>query len=521
MLTVGPQPLPVLPQSRATKMKRTLYVLLAFAVAPTAIPVIAADAWVVDSQADWQQAVASSSAIEFKDGMVSPTGKTATIQSKLKTFDKKRSVESIQFDQSPVWQNWEPIANLGPDNLGDAPVLLTMGPDNYWMFGRYGGPKRKKGQNPLAKFVAEDATLEGFDVPLKTTPYANQFDAPGGLKKSKGGYHAWQSRDMVNWVHHGPVTEDFSRWVTTAEYADGKVYIYYDYPNDQDPHVYVDDDLTDGEPGENKGMAFKDPSDGSDCAFIRDLEGNFHVIYEDWTPIDANKRSWDSPLAGHAVSKDGLTDFEIKAPPVDNRTTPTGKTATYKHPHWLQHPDFKTNVATYQVHEPEQEAYGDWCSVCIGGRYYLFGDYDPVGGHQMSVGWFTSPSLDQPFTWCDNIGKGHPDPDIAFAEGKFYLATQQKQDFVSPGPWVETVEARVGVDTNNDGAVDNWSDWQTVKESYDYTPGFAKQVQKTAAMMDLSSLPEGYGFQFEVKLTDTTENKSKPILDKVTLSFRP
>jgi len=118
----------------------------------------------------------------------------------------------------------------------------------------------------------------GFGLPLKTTPFPNQYDAPGGLKESLGGYHAWQSRDMVNWVHHGPVTEGFSRWVTTAEYANGQVYLYYDYPNDQDPHLYIDADLTDGMPGKNIGIAFKDPSDGSDCGVIRDPQGIFHLI---------------------------------------------------------------------------------------------------------------------------------------------------------------------------------------------------------------------------------------------------
>ena len=72
----------------------------------------------------------------------------------------------------------------------------------------------------------------------------------------------------------------------------------------------------------------------------------------------------------------------------------------------------------------------------------------------MSVGWFTSRSIDEPFEWCGNIGKGHPDPDVMFAEGKFYLATQQKDDFVSPGPWVEDVHVRVGVDTDNDKQID-------------------------------------------------------------------
>ena len=299
--------------------------------------------------------------------MVTPTAEDSTLQSKLKVFATKRSAKSIVFDQSPIWQNWEPTANIGPRNLRDAPVLLTVGPKNYWMFGRYGGqPKPKKGkkaekQKPAPAFTAQDATLEGFDVPLKTTPFKNQYDAPGGLTKKLGGYHAWQSRDMVNWVHHGSITEKFAKWMTTAEYVDGKAYFYYDFPNDQDPHLYIDEDLTDGKPGKNMGMALKDPSHGSDCGTIRDLDGKFHIIFENWDPIDASKRSWDSPLAGHAVSPDGINDFKILAPAVDVRTKPTGETKTYKHPHWAKEDpkNYKTNVAEYKVHEPNQEAFGD------------------------------------------------------------------------------------------------------------------------------------------------------------------
>ncbi|MFT7631780.1 MAG: hypothetical protein ACI87E_002820 [Mariniblastus sp.] len=475
-------------------------------------------AWVIDSQSAWEASTNTKSNLEFKTGMALPTEKNATFQSTMKTFDKKRSASSIVFEQSAIWQNWEPVENIGPANLKDAPVALSLGPNNYWLFGRYGKPNKKELKN-LSKFKSESATLEGFDIPLKTTRHANQFDAAGGLKPGKGGYHAWQSRDMVNWVHHGSVTERFSCWVTTAEFVDGKLYIYYDYPNDQDPHLYIDDNLMDGVPGKNMGIAFKDPSDGSDSGLIRDLEGKFHVIYEDWSPINAGKRSWDSPLAGHAVSEDGIKDFKIMNPVIDNRTKPTGEKKTYKHPHWKSHPEWDTNIAEYEVHQPEQEAYGDWASICIAGQYYLFGDFDPVGGHKMSVGWFTSPSLDQEFTWCDSIGQGHPDPDICFAEGRFYLVTQQKQDFASPGPWVETVESRVGVDTNNDGKIDEWTEWQAAKETYDYTKGFAKQIKKTPASIDLSKLPAGFGFQIEVKITDTTENKSKPILDSVTVNF--
>lgn len=479
------------------------------------------ETWRIETQEEWTSGLESSSELKLKDGQAVPTAKLATLKSELKTFPSKRSAKSIVVTQSADWLNWEPAGNLGPVNLGDAPVMLSLGPDNYWMFGRYGNGRNRKDRSKQAPFQPEPATLDGFEMPLMTTPFANQYDAPGGLKKRLGGYHAWQSRDMVHWVHHGPITESFAKWMTTAEFADGKAYFYYDFPNDQDPHVYVDDDLFDGLPGENKGMAYDDPTHGSDCAIIRDLDGQFHLILEDWSPINAQTHAWDSPLAVHAVSPDGLQDFKALSPPIDERTKPTGKIGTYKHPHWLkENPErFKTNIAKYEIHKPEQNAYGDWAAISIGGQYYLFCDYDPADSKSMSVGWFTSKSIDEPFTWCGNIGKGHPDPDIMFAEGKFYLATQQAMDFVSDGPWVDGVQIRVGVDVDQDQSIDQWTEWATIKESYDHVPGFAKQVSRTPAELDLSKLPEGFGYQFEIKLEDTTENESKPVLDAVELMF--
>lgn len=475
-------------------------------------PICSADDWIIDTQEQWMAAVAKADHVEIQDGLLVPSEATSSFTSQVQRFSEPRQAGAIVLHQSPVWQNWKPVENLGPTNLSDAPVFLAIGPNNYWAFGRYGGKRSKD-------FKPQPATLEGFDVELLTTPWPNQYDAPGGREPGLGGYHAWQSRDMVNWVHHGPVTEGFSRWVTSAEHKDGKTYIYYDYPNDQDPHVYVDENLADGKPGKNMGIAVRDPSHGSDAGFIRDAEGKFHVIFEDWSPIDASKRSWDSPLAGHAVSDDGISNWSFLDPAVDNRTEPTGKVAEYRHPHWKQHPDWDTNIGKYEVHEPEQEAYGDWAAICIGGQYYLFGDYDPAGGGHMSVGWFTSSDINKPFTWCDKIGNGHPDPDIGFAEGKFYLFTQQNTDYVSPGPWVEKVEVRVGVDTNKDGALDRWTDWTEVKETYKQNPRLAKHVDRSPATLDLSDLPEGHGFGFEVRMTDTTENKSIPILDRIVLSF--
>lgn len=79
-------------------------------------------------------------------------------------------------------------------------------------------------------------------------------------------------------------------------------------------------------------------------------------------------------MAGHAVSPDGIQPFWILDHfPVDERTTLTGETGTYKHS------SGKGEAFTYQIHEPEQNAYGDWTAIKVGGQYYLFCDYDPRG----------------------------------------------------------------------------------------------------------------------------------------------
>ena len=480
-------------------------------------PLLGEESWSITTAVEWAAGVESSEGVTIEKGVVSPTAKVGSLRTKMKTFKKKRSAKALTIEQSALWQNWEAKPRIGPKNLRDAPVFLTMGPGDYWMFGRYGGMPKKKGNQP---FEARAAKLDGFDIPLKTTPIPNQYNAPGGLVKGQGGYHAWQSKDMIHWVHHGCVTPGFARWVTTAEQVEGKTFIYYDFPNDQDPHLFIDEDLTDGKPGKNMGIALNDPSHGSDCAVIRDLQGKFHIIFEDWSPINARKHSWDSPLAGHAVSPNGIDGYSIVEPAVDERTKPTGKIAEYLHPHWAKEDPkrFKSNVAKYEVHEPEQDAYGDWAAISIGGQYYLFCDFHPA--HKgIRIAWFTSSSIDKPFSFCGEIGKGHPDPDIGFAEGRFYLVTQTANDYVSPGPWVEKVEARVGVDTDKDGKVNNWTKWSETKESYDYVEGFSKQVAKTPARLDLSDLPEGFGFQVELRLTDTTTNTSKPLIESLELSF--
>ena len=76
----------------------------------------------------------------------------------MKTFQEKRSAKSLTVGQSALWQNWEARPRIGPKNLRDAPVVLAMGPGDYWMFGKYGGLPKKKGKEP---FEAKDAKLDG------------------------------------------------------------------------------------------------------------------------------------------------------------------------------------------------------------------------------------------------------------------------------------------------------------------------------------------------------------------------
>ena len=321
---------------------------------------------------------------------------------------------------------------------------------------------------------------------------------------------------MINWVHYGPTA--MAPTVTTAEYKDGKTYFYYDRPNDRDPHLIIDSDLRDGVPGEDKGLAFDAPWGGSDVGVIRDLEGKFHMISENWQPINASKRSWDSPLASHMVSDDGIENFKILEPAVDYRTKPTGRTATFEHPHWND----EEKVVTYEIHEPEQDAFGDWAAIAIDGQYYLVGDYDPAGVHDrsgMSVALFTSEDINKPFRFYGHIGSGHPDPDVMFADGKFYLITQTATDFVSDGPWVGMAKLRAGVDKDGDDKIDQWSKWQNAEETYSIIKGFSKQVDRKPAKVSFSDLPAGKGFQVEIKLFADEDDVVLPKIDQLIATF--
>ena len=365
--------------------------------------------WVIDDAVEWADASASGTAMNLAGGFATPSADSAQFTSVVKSFPIRRRASGVIFQQSPVWDHWIPLGYDVQDSVGsDAPILVPVGPDDYYV-----------------------------------------------LAVSGGAYHAWHSSDMVNWTARGPVTSGpEGRWVTSCEYKDGFFYIYSDFANDHTSHVFRDDDLGDGVPGEYLGPVLEREGSGSDLAAFRDdADGLFHLIYEDWSPLEARTHAWDSPLAGHTSSADGINGFYAMehAAPVDQRTSPTGNFAQYRHP-------FVPFDPIYEIHTPEQDAYGDWTAIKVGGNYYLFGDFEPVG-QSIRTARFVSDSIYGEFELAGSIlSKGHPDPTVGFAEGQFYLITQYT-DFRSPGPWVDGVEARAGVDVNGVGVTDTWTGW--------------------------------------------------------------
>ncbi|WP_016954257.1 hypothetical protein [Catenovulum agarivorans] len=228
-------------------------------------------------------------------------------------------------------------------------------------------------------------------------------------------------------------------------------------------------------------------------------------------------------MAGHADSPDGIHGFEPHEhePPIDVRTKPTGRILPYKpHPNQMEFGPDPTPY-TYQEHQGPQDAFGDYTLIKIGKHYYLFCDYEPHDKNKsMRVGRWRSDDIDKQFVWDGEIGEGfHPDPSVGFAEGQFYLLVQRSSnDFISQGPWVDGVQARVGVDVNNDGAVDQWTEFTPVKASYKAKPGFARVVEEIPATLDVSELASGYQFTLELKLSK--QNNVSPIISNIRVQTR-
>lgn len=92
--------------------------------------------------------------LEIKDGMLHPVGKEAVFRSAIKRFDQKRNAAGLTVKQSDIWQNWNPVPNIGPGCDFDSPVFLSLGPGNYWYFARHNqGAENKAWDGSKGAFV--------------------------------------------------------------------------------------------------------------------------------------------------------------------------------------------------------------------------------------------------------------------------------------------------------------------------------------------------------------------------------
>ncbi len=454
--------------------------------------------WSISTQAQWSTAIhADGSQFSISGGAANPTQSNAVFESRIQPYARKQKFTSITFEQTPEWGpgKWQSSGNLGGNTESDGPVFVSPAQGEYYYF-----------------------------------------------NKVSGSYRAWYSEDMENWqllnFNSGVA------WATSAEYQDGTIYLYYDSPNDKDPNLMT---LTFNDPDNrvpdqwtvvDHGQVLDTQSYGSDMAIYRDLDGSFHIIHEDWQGIRARSHSWDSQYAGHSSSPDGINGFVAHehTAPIDLRGEPAldqfGQPIIqyYDHPHFNV-PGNPNGDVDYQVYQAEQNgeplhAWGDYELLRVGDTFYLFAD-DDLEGNGIGLGYWYSDDLYGAFTYGGRIRNGlHPDPGGGFAtfgtgndaEDLFVLFVQGNptgngQDLTSTGPWVEGVEAQAGVDTDGDGEIDVWTDWQDVSESYGRIDGFAKAYSVDPATLDLSGLPEGYAIQFRIRAADAAAIFDSVLLD--------
>ena len=91
------------------KTQPTVRCLLTLACLPLVSAMAEEEPWVIDSQEEWEAAIASSEGISIEDGMSAPAEKSGTLKTMIKSFDRKRSASSLTVTQSPIWQNWNPM----------------------------------------------------------------------------------------------------------------------------------------------------------------------------------------------------------------------------------------------------------------------------------------------------------------------------------------------------------------------------------------------------------------------------
>ena len=479
----------------------------------TELPPIVGSGLSIDSFDEWSNAIDRNTSNFFITGDQATSTTTGSIfESRLQAFTTKQSFQNMVVKQTPDWtaESWRNPSELDPSIYSN---------------------------NDIGPFITSEGDR---DAPVFISPQDGDYWVLDRQVTGRA-FHAYYSPDMITWTDKGVIGDGFD-WVTSAEYYNGQFFIYHDRPNDHDPSLVTVDyvagsggtlslDSSGNIAATDHGVILDKPTvfangqtfslaGGSDNAIFRDpVDGQFHLIHEDWSFQNANRFSFDSNYSGHSTSPDGINGFVYgeatrlidergnlidRADATDNNSLGDLGTLTLGGTNFEigSHPNVNHLFQlTDQLH-----AWGDYAMIKVGDIYYLFVD-DDSETEGIGLGYWYGDSLNSRFTYGGRLRDGlHPDPGVGFAEGNFLLLLQQTDgdaipgnDLLSFGPWAQGVEARAGVDGDGDGVAEVWTDWQEISEEYSRIEGFAKAFDLEEASLDLSSLPAGYGIQFQLR----------------------
>mgnify|MGYP005650325237 CR=1 FL=1 len=100
--------------------------------------------WRINSSEEWKAAQQDIKGLTVDNNLLSLKDQEGTYHSKLQRFKEKRSAQTMKISASTKWENWEATkAKITPPTLGDAPIFLVKGPNDYWIMGRNRAAKAK------------------------------------------------------------------------------------------------------------------------------------------------------------------------------------------------------------------------------------------------------------------------------------------------------------------------------------------------------------------------------------------
>ena len=83
-------------------------------------------------------------------------------------------------------------------------------------------------------------------------------------------------------------------------------------------------------------------------------------------------------------------------------------------------------------------------------------------------------------------------------------------------PWQLGMRGRLGVDVDEDGTVEQWTDWQELTEAHQRKPGFARVIDVKPATLSAQGLPDVETHIFEIESTGPSIDSLYPFMSSAT-----